>query len=130
MASSGSSDALPSMKMITSGPPPLQVLKDKRDRMAKAVALAEKMQKTVSALPTCSMKVSTELSTLLDSLEQAELLQHEMTFMVKFGKDMRGSTVTAESAATVAGKGEELALSLIEGMKVPHFFLIYKYGPN
>ena len=92
-------------------------LKTKRDRLQKAIQLAEKCEKMVTALDSAPPKVSSELQVIMSLQETAEILQNEMGFSVKFGKDYKGTEITDASATAMSNKAEDITSKVVQAVK-------------
>ena len=95
----------------------LDSLKVKRERLQKAVSLAEKCQKMVQALDSPPPRVSSELQIIMSLQETAEILQNEMGFSVKFGKDYKHNEITDATATAMSNKAEDITSKVVQAVK-------------
>ena len=92
-------------------------VKDKRDRLCKAISLADKCTTMVAWQDSPPARVMSELAAIRGLGETAEKMQTEMGFIVKFGKDFKNAEVTESSAAAIAVKAEEVTSKIVQSVK-------------
>ena len=95
----------------------MQSTKEKRDRLIKAIGLTDKCKTMVAGLDSPPLRVSSELQAIMSLAEAAELLQTEMGFIVKFGKDFKNAEVTESSGTAICNKAEEVTSKIVQSVK-------------
>ena len=95
----------------------METTKDKRDRLIKAIALTDKCKKMVAGLDSPPFRVTSELQSIVSLAESAEMLQTEMGFIVKFGKDFKNAEVTESSGQAICNKAEVVTSKIVQSVK-------------
>ena len=116
-ATSGSSSNAPLAIASGGKEAVIEATKEKRERLVKAIALSDKCKKMVEGLDSPPFRVAAELQSIMTLTEAAELLQTEMGFIVKFGKDFKNAEITESSGKAICTKAEDVTTKIVLSVK-------------
>ena len=106
-----------------SSPLTVTVLVEKKQKLDKALNLAEKMQEAIQRLPHLPERLLQQSVSLATALEKATLFGHEVDFMLKFKKDQKGEPLFAGLIAGTTNKLDVMILAVVEEVKVARALL-------
>ena len=106
-----------------SSPLTVTVLVEKKQKLDKALNLAEKMQEAIQRLPQLPERLLQQSISLATALEKATLFGHEVDFMLKFKKDQKGEPLSAGLIVGTTNKLDVMILAVVEEVKVARALL-------
>ena len=95
----------------------LDTLKQKRERLSKAMTLTDKCKQAVEAMADPNERVVVILARLISLHEKAVLASHELNFAWAFNKDMTGGHLTENAMDKMQKKAEAITTDIVQEVK-------------